>query len=611
MVWSDESDYESDNSYSDGYESDDYDPDGVDERPTTVPTLEKIATVKVAIALWNRATVVIPGIITHNKTWQVSLLHEVSKWIDALPIPKLFANLIKEHVKRVKYNVINWVYHLSRAVFFETRKISKLYQHVDRIIWYPNERINYLETARNLLKSDKLNNMQKFRLASAYCLQEEIEKMWPMLEKNDLGDEYNFYLRPLSCYWACFCNSRLSTIENRSFVPIDQFMIELRCIDNWSAIEYFFDRLNTEQQVTEAVYLIEEFGLRFQKLVLMKLNESQRLTVLMDRVIYIICNYAYSEDNEEDAIATWYEVRNLITRDQFVGLFSELLFDDTKDSILTEIWNTARDDFKQHILNYGNYDFIKEVLEWLTNYNESDLTFLSAVLSDRACEDIKREITKKPFFIKSCLRLCCKNSKSLDRLLNLCFFNAAASADFKKSLLESPYFNVRCKTLITNHRIRTLAKLLDFGFSITDPSSTQFLRKMLSENMKLLNDQCLTYYSTGNLKNLNDLLAPLVSSYPEIVSDYKKNLLLSDEGLRVCVSHFGSKKCILPKIITDSLPTDLAAEFKSKIIFSLEAVGKLKNMMVNKQLNAAKKLIDWYLESKRARKKLRNQLLMV
>ncbi|XP_065211169.1 uncharacterized protein LOC135839193 [Planococcus citri] len=609
-----ESDYASENwyRYTFGYKLEDYNPDKVEERPTSAPTLQKIATVKAAIALWNRACVEIGGFTTQAEPRLRSpMLFEIFLWVDlVLPVPKSIANSIQNYVRRIDETVRTWACHISEAVFLNKYELKKAYEHVNCIYWNSNETINLLETARNLLKSDKLNTVDKFHVASTYCLQEEVEKIWQTFETIDRLFDGVHEPHQLSLYWAGKFDKSLPEDEN--LTPINVLnALDMR-VSNWPAIEYIFNQLNSEQQVTKAVDLIEKFGLRYQKLILMKLNESQRVSVFEKYFIIIVPNYANSKDNdEEDAIfESWYEFRNFITGAQFGNLISVLLLDQVKESIIIELWNTAPDYIKNYsILNSSDYVFFQIILRQLqyVMYMESHLfNLISSVLSycDSVDTSIKRKVTKARFFIVICLKLCRRRDlELLDGLLSLFHVDAAESTEYKQFLVSSSYFNIKCQRLITRRHFDSLFRLLDFRSSIlTDSSSTQFLRKMLSENMQVLNNWCLKCYSVGNLKYLNADLAPLRSSYPEIVSEYKKNLLLSDEGLQMCVNRFVSKDLILPRIIADGLPIDLAAEFKRKIISSPQAIDKLKRMMVKKRSNTAMKLIDWYIESESDRK---------
>ncbi|XP_065218663.1 uncharacterized protein LOC135844396 isoform X14 [Planococcus citri] len=580
--------------------------------PTTALKLEKMASVSVAIALWNRATddVVLPDMIWEHYEWCESLKEEVPKWVEALPVLKSFAPSIMNHFYAVESSVRDWISYLQQMVFDEEND-SDLYQHISYIIWHPNGTVNTAETARNLLKSNALSVGKKFRLACIYCLQEDIVMLWPSVKHHHEVASIKVNRRPfLMYYWKCYCAGELQNIRMRSDEPIEEFMIMKPSVNNWSAIEYFFDRLDANRRVQMVISLIDRRGERFQKLLLLKLDESQRLQVIMGKLEDIVGIYAYWEHYEE-VVNTWYYVRDVISEHEFVSLFDVMYENSTEEFVLTEIWNTARDDLKCNVLNYGDDCFISKLFKWCECEHEKCLNFLSLVFLDPACADIRREITKKKFFSECCKKLITRNAlELLSHVETLCFPAAAVgSTEFRISLTKTQCFRKQCRTLIIGHETETLVKLLDFGYPKTDPSSEQLIRKFFSTNLNHLDEKCLTYYSTGDLKGLNDLLAPLVSSYPEIMSSYKSKLLMSRPGFRACYGHFGSRNNVLAEIVADGLPAELATEFKKSIILSPEGIDKVQDMVLHGQLDDAEECARWFLESDSDREVLRSILI--
>ncbi|XP_065219940.1 uncharacterized protein LOC135845366 [Planococcus citri] len=590
-----------------------YDFRNINKIPTTVPRLETMASIRVAIALWNHAAVAIPGILSHYREWQSKVCDEVGKWIDALPVAKPIAKCLNQRFDRVKYDVNCWIHYHYYVVFFEDKKKRFLYRYIDGIVWRLSDvnSVNFAETARNLLKSDKLTNVEKFRLASTYCLREEALKIWSTIQEDDID---SVFFDPVIVYWKCYCSGKWDELSREN---ADQYMIG-RKNANWSQIEYFFHRLDTEQQVEKTISLIEQHGIRFQELLLLKLNETQRVEVLTKKGTDILFNYARECTEGDKCIAIWHEVCDLITQEQFVSLFSDLLTSYSETLVLTEIWNTARNDFKRHILNHDNYNFIKKVFKWFSFKQERGLTFVTSLFSDDAIVNIKRKITKEQFFNEQCINFLARpyrigQDELLYKFVELFYPEAAESTEFKRSLVQNPYFSERCERFIFDNDIAAFVELFNFGFSICDPdpSSSQFLRRTLSEHLQNFDTICLRCYACGDLERLNALLAPLISSYPEIVSEYKKNILFSNAGLLTCVDHFHSNNSVLSKIIADGVPTNLIPEFKRRMIFSPEGIRKLEQLIVDGQSNTVKKLINWCLQSGKARKKLKKLLKIV
>ncbi|XP_065219613.1 uncharacterized protein LOC135845076 [Planococcus citri] len=417
-----------------------------DCKPISAPRLEKIASVSAAIALWNHATVMMPSLIVSDPT--DCLKGEILKCIDVLSVPKSSSELIERNFHALQSNVDRWVSYVADDVFFWGDERSDLYQYVNCIIWHSNGSINSAETARNILKYDKflkfLSDEEKFRLACTYCLREEIEKIWPMVKDFNVVFEFQFSQFPLVYYWRYYFSDNLDKIRTPENQSIDEFMIRQRRVDNWPAIEYFFDGLDAEKQVTQVIWSINKRESSVQKFLLAKLSESLRLRVIMDRFVQIMDNYTSSSNIDDDdlAISIWHDARDLITEKQFFELYSLLLKNRTEDFVLAEIWNTAREDFKRQILNYGDDDFIKRILERCVSVYRpmQSSTFLSAVLTDHVSADVRREITKKAFFNEWCEKLIRENAvEALGQLIN------------------SLNFGEHCKSLLVAHNIQALA----------------------------------------------------------------------------------------------------------------------------------------------------------
>ncbi|XP_065218649.1 uncharacterized protein LOC135844396 isoform X4 [Planococcus citri] len=604
-------------------------PERADGKPTTAPRLEKMASVSVAIALWNNAIVTRPKLIAYDPVFQ--LVRDFGEWLKVLKVSKPLAESIEFNFRTLRYNIQNkWIPYIYRAVFNQQVDPYKHYEHVGRIVWHSNGTINSAETVRNILKSNKVPIADKFKFACTYCLREEIEKLWPMMKEakdennaaaNAVAEVFlNFMLKkcPLFCYWEAYCTDRLNILRTPENTSINEFMIQQRSVDNWPAIEYFFDRLNAEQQVTQAIWLIDRYGLYFQKFVLAKLNESQRLRVITDRGIQIIDNYHSCDGHELDyrddfpflTISTWYEFRDVITEQQFVDLFKVLVDNPAEKVVLIEVWNTCREGLKRHLLSRGSDDFLSGILEMCEGWPDRGFDLFSTVLTDHVSVDIRREITKKAFFIKTCKKwILDHESDMLDQLMNLSCFDVEELAKFKLSLTKTSYFGPHCKSLVVEHRIQELANLLNAVFPKTNPSSLRLARKLLDKHLGNLDEKCLAYYSAGNLKQVTDLLAPLASSYPEIITDYKSKLLKSRAGFKVCMKLFESTNEALIEIIADAFPANSAAEFKNKIIFSCEGVGKLQKMIIDGHSSNAEKWARLFLESDSDKTVLRTMLI--
>ncbi|XP_065218664.1 uncharacterized protein LOC135844396 isoform X15 [Planococcus citri] len=588
-------------------------------KSTTVPRLEAMASVTVAVALLNGSVVELEKTFVNYNEWYFSTSLRIKglEFLKALNVPKPLAEGIASRFHAVRSELP----YLFRTVFFNREQKSCMYQFISYIVWHPDGSIDVIKTIRNLLKSEEWSPMEKFCLACTFCLRDEIERMWPTLEVRNQVNQMTFDSNTLIYYWKCHCTQTLNEIPVPAYRSIDDFMIELPAVNNWPAIEYFFDRLNAEQRVAVATWLIRQHGVRFQKLILIKLSQTQVFTVVTENAYEVMKNFASCDDVERaytDTISTWYAVRDFIPPQEFAPLFNQLIGKETAGVILTEIWNTARNDFKPDFYKYPDHLFIGLLLRWFEKQiykNQNCLTFLSTVLLDAVSIDVKQEITKTIFFKDFCRHFLCDNYyfflpdvESLGKLIDLCSPNPAESNRFKSAIAKRPYFRKICKRAMKDHLLEWLLELLNFGYPKTDPKSDQRIRNILRSLLKYLDGICLGDYYGGDLDFLNELLAPLIASYPDIVVKYKSKLLLSNGGLEACAIHLNPTKDDLNKIIDDGLPVQLAAKFKRKLILSPEGIVNVKKLIVDERLNNVDEFIGQFLKSKSDIGKLKEQL---
>ncbi|XP_065225201.1 uncharacterized protein LOC135849001 [Planococcus citri] len=452
-----------------------------------VPKLMEIACVSIAATLWNHVNVTralfhVSRRCARNSPKWISLFDKVVGLVDELSVSPSLAKDIKNHVRMLGNEITDWVSYHFRSVFLKHGQDKHVYSLIYHIILHPNGAIDCRETARNMSTSPRLSEVEKFKFFATYCLENEMVQMSPLVLMNNFLDFVNFSEHPLMYYWYCYFKNQLFKIPVPESLSIDSFMFRHAKVDNWPSKEYFFDRLSSDDQVRQAIWLIDKHAITYQKLILDKLNETQRLLVHMERPIKIASYYARSGCNWRDLLATWYEIRNSIDEDQFVKIFKELLKASTIDTVLSEIWTSASSNFKTRVLNNDNHGIVENVLNAWKWANESE--FIFTMLQD-ADLNTRQRIIRMKFFTDHCDELLSNNNLSImNRLIKLCLPNVEEAFEFK------------CNLAI---------------------------------NSKCVKDKCLTFYSAGNIEGLNGFLAELLST--DHVIRYKKDFLMSSLGI--------------------------------------------------------------------------------
>ncbi|KAL6969049.1 hypothetical protein U1Q18_044675 [Sarracenia purpurea var. burkii] len=126
-------------------------------------------------------------------------------------------------------------------------------------------------------------------------------------------------------------------------------------VDTWSAIEYFWNRLSFNEQVSKASVLLNRKP-QFQKQLFSKMNEFQKCHVLSTVPFEVTMNFWRQKSHERFAYLTWLRIKDAITYEQFTKFIYALLTESLPDHVekvryLVKIWNSSSDDFINRALN--------------------------------------------------------------------------------------------------------------------------------------------------------------------------------------------------------------------------------------------------------------------
>ncbi|XP_065224979.1 uncharacterized protein LOC135848837 [Planococcus citri] len=528
---------------------------------TNAPKLQEIASVTVAASLWNHVNIPetvfrVTDVYTKNSAEWEALSEKVYALVDELKLPKSIAEYIVACACEMADAITAWVSYHHRTVFLENGPDKLLYSLVYHIVWNPNGTINCVRTARSMMTSLRLSEVEKLKFLCVYCLKDEMSEMSPLLYQSNVLDYVSCEENPLIYYWYRYFRNELNKVptikvDDDSEPSIDVYMFRNDKVDNWSAKQYFFQRLNRDEQVREAIWLIDKHGIVYQKAVMLKLDEIQRLSVYMDRAVQIIANYSRLRICSRFILMTWFEARHLLSQDQFLTIFRDLLKIGMNDTVMKEIWTSADDNLKHHVVSFNDHEMVQKVLfEW--------------------------KGFKDPDFIYVLLHDC----------------NAAV----RKSIAAKTFFKTYAEKLLMESRIKGFDRLLEFCLPEAEESN-QF-RISLMENNSHIRDISLKFYSTGDVNGLNKFLKQLLPSSPDFIIEYKKNLLASKRGINECISVMDNEVDILEAIFKDTLTNAKSIQdFRRKMILSPSGVAKLKSSIINKRFSAVQICIDRFLTS--------------
>ncbi|XP_065204641.1 uncharacterized protein LOC135834629 [Planococcus citri] len=335
--------------------------------------------------------------------------------------------VIDKCVKKMSEEKEKWFNYLKKILS------SDILENVDEeliMVWYQNGTLNYEKTAKNMtIKCHELSDLEKFKIAALFCLQEEMREMMPrLLERHVLNCEnFSFSSNPTFYYWYCFYRNELYKIRISRFSSFEKSLFMNNDVDNWTAKEYFFKFSKYPAQ--NAMLLMEKWP-QLAKLILLHLDENQQMIFILNHANEIMrCLRLYYSD--EDLLWAWsHKINGYIDKNQFSLIFKNLIIADTKEHVLKIIWNDVSIVFKRHTLSSQDYEIVNLILHsWI--WNETSY-FICDVLKV-AKNKTRKQIASKEFF-KNYFKKIILNTLSSNTLLKLCFSNDEDLFSFEKSL---------------------------------------------------------------------------------------------------------------------------------------------------------------------------------
>ncbi|XP_065202645.1 uncharacterized protein LOC135832997 [Planococcus citri] len=495
-----------------------------------IPDLKEIASVRAVIALWNNVDIscIVWADSIHGEESVHTVHEDVLSSLAELEVPQCIAEFLKTYVQKVKEELNKWVDYHSNEILHPNGEKNELYCEINNIIWYSDGTINYKATAKNLLNSLRLSEIEKYHILCWYCLEDEIDRLSPLLFTKNIVDHLDFdsYDDSLILYWNNYFR-----YNNRDYKDVDM----LRHLNvKWPAKEYFFDRLNAEEQVENVIWLLDEDKTiyLYLKQLLMKLNEHQLQQVYVNRSVQIINTFLRSQDGVQEILPTWYDVRYLITQDQFVSILTSLLgytYRPVPGAILTEIWSSAGNDFRFHILNHHERVTFEKTMSWFKEVEDG--SFLNTLLQ-HANPNLIQEIITRPFFKKLCEDLISRQQLStLERLFDAWSVSGHHLIQFKHDFTKTTFFTTFCKSLLNyeifrekmkifQRKLQVLERLWNIWLSSVE-EVTRFKRYFTEDDS--FRDCCEKMLKYGKLSKLESILNLCLPDDGEFERNLAKN----------------------------------------------------------------------------------------
>ncbi|XP_065218237.1 uncharacterized protein LOC135844067 [Planococcus citri] len=318
--------------------------------------------------------------------------------------------------------------------------------------------ICYKRTAKNLLTANlTFSLIEQFEIACKYCFEEDVERLWFLLKNND----YNFYYisRGFGAvslnfvgavdYWVSKMRGELRELykkANEEQERSPEWCVlsnrERTNITNWAQVEYFWRKLNREEQ--SSIVRDASYNQRFMKHLIQKLDDVMLRNLSRSDLNSVFEDLAKDELCYESALQLWsyVNVKNIIVEDkssfyETVVSLSEMAFRNPKSygfhisSLLKEMWLSASIDFKSYVLSEPVHfeELFERSLQYISIQSFGcDVGFFIELLRCASFE-IRRHIWQRwwrKFFLLG-------QVSDVLELMKVCFKNADDIVQFKKN----------------------------------------------------------------------------------------------------------------------------------------------------------------------------------
>ncbi|XP_065209461.1 uncharacterized protein LOC135837943 [Planococcus citri] len=168
-------------------------------------------------------------------------------------------NQIEDNMVPILETAQTWIQAHHRCNnFFHDQPSSSLNEYIVKLVWNHHFKIDYAATAKNILTSEKLSLLERFRFASVYCLVDEIEKFRGSI---DSIPEFDFKLDPFVACWSKYLRNKVLTISVQKNSSIEMLLFNTSMEHGlWPTVEYFFDKLDSAKKTSKFESILETFG---------------------------------------------------------------------------------------------------------------------------------------------------------------------------------------------------------------------------------------------------------------------------------------------------------------------------------------------------------------
>ncbi|XP_065210929.1 uncharacterized protein LOC135839015 isoform X1 [Planococcus citri] len=505
-------------------------------------------------------------------------------------VPSSIKRIIEEYIERFTSSVSDWnIHHFLQVFDYHRSDSTGIFHDFNDFKCDWDGTIHYVRTAKQMMMCDRIGADEKFKIACMYCFEDEVRRLWPSVSgKLDLN-EIDFYSFPQLYYWVYLLKNELHRIPDQGDDSVDRFALG-RKPNNTSAMEYFWSRINPENQLRKAEALYSNDHEYFARFFLPKLDEEELDEFVAERGSDLIFNLLFDDRYESYLLPTWMYIKDKMKENTFTKLVEKIVDAETNNHISEEVMNENSDEILQHMSNTEDKTYlcceiwktapdelkrsaIKNVLsrqDWLvervqmfpTQFRE--IRFLLSILSDASFEQ------RNVFWNNNWLNLIVDTrGKDIHQIMKLCFKNENDIAKFKETTMAE--YNIISSYCIEVLKTGYFNELNDFlVFCCPETQKRRALKRRLLQSCFLGEDTMLRIEHLHRMKSMNDFIDDAFSN-ADLAADFKNQVLSSIEAT-YCLSH-----CIYSEYPSCSYTINFVDTFASKeqvVAFTKQAVSE-------------------------------------
>ncbi|XP_065215169.1 uncharacterized protein MCU isoform X1 [Planococcus citri] len=394
-----------------------------------------------------------------------------------IEIPSILSEMIDDCMwDPTAASISDWCQYHDDHIFFDSSLQSGILNCIDEFVLKPDGTINYLLTAKNIIKNGKLNAVEKYRFACANCLVDDVKSLWPLVRDDPRVMEYDSRETILIRYWTCVMEGGSPPLPGHNPKSFEGFVVDLQNME-WAAVEYFWETFTEDEQIAVAKKLLEvrrrnETAILYT--FLFKLNKIQ-IRKLLEKVHVgevIFETVLYTPWRVDEMYKIWKYMKWFISPSNFRGILNVLVKDGfiSKNKreiapLLFSIWFTASGELRKSIVN--DMEAVEEIFRNLhqKSYESGKLEdydlfmgFFEAVLWGLDFQ------SRNSLWLKFWPNIIVGTPiSSLDFMMKICFDNDGEITEFKQiRMMNFDEMHDFCYLLIKNGHFSKLNEYLEF-----------------------------------------------------------------------------------------------------------------------------------------------------